>query len=87
MYIVIEYFNYRKNSTISILGYTDDEDKARELAYKKAYEMYGEEFRDLKGDSRFDEYVILEGDIIVQYSTGDGYDKWVYSVVRTKEIN
>jgi len=86
MFIVIEYFNYRKNSTINILGYSNDENKAKDFAYKKALALYDENVVDLKNDSSFDEYVVLEGDIIAQYSSCYGYDKMVYGVVKIDEL-
>jgi hypothetical protein len=86
MFVVLEYFNYRKNSTINLVCFTSSEDMARERAYKLAYDMYDGNVLDLKTFGRFNEYVILEGDILVQYSSGDGYDRMIYAVVKVPEL-
>jgi hypothetical protein len=90
MFVVVEYFNYRKNITVNLVAYTSNETMAKEKAYKLAYEMYDGDVLDLKEYSHnqrvFDQYVFLEGEIVAQYSNRDGYDRMIYAVVKVPEL-
>lgn len=81
MYVIVEYFNYRKNVTINIIGCSVSEDVAKEVAYNRAFEMYGDDVTEVYSHN-MNIYVELEGDVIVQYSEKDGYDKLIYAVVK-----
>jgi hypothetical protein len=90
MFVVVEYFNYRKNITVNLVAYTSDETVAKEKAYQLAYDMYDGHVLDLKEYCRnqrvFDQYVFLEGEIVAQYSNRDGYDRMIYAVVEVPEL-
>ena len=86
LYIVVNYYNYRKNVDFYVYGYTSDVNKAKQIALKEATNVYGDEVKDLKDDENFKQHVGLGGNVLCQYSIEDGYDQIIYAVVEIEEL-
>jgi hypothetical protein len=77
MYGVISYFNYRKDVSFNILKTFKELKNAEEYALQMAEEEYGEE-NVVEGVN--EEWVYINSEIL-GYTKGDGYSKWVYTVI------
>ncbi len=77
MYATICYFNYRKDISFKILKTFQDLDKADQYALQCAEEEYGED-EIVEGTS--EKWIYID-EIIDGYTIGNGYCKWIYSVI------
>jgi hypothetical protein len=80
MFAVVKYFNYRKNLTFEILHVFNYYDLAKKIAFDYAKKTYGD---NVVNDVEH-EYILVY-DSMVKYTSGDGYDKLVYSVIELPE--
>ena len=76
MFIVIEYYNSRRNTKLILLNTVTTFEEANNLAKKYACDKYGDEVV----NSVEEPYITL--DIMTEYTYGDGYEKIVYGVLR-----
>lgn len=82
MYAVIRYFNYRKNVSFAILKTFKSLKRADKYALQCAEEDYGEE-EVVQGVD--DSWIEVHNEVIDGYTKNDGYDKFVYSVIKFDE--
>lgn len=86
-YAVVKYFNYRKEVTVEVLAVFNSEDKAIERARESAEggtRRSGRPNNEEVVEGVQDVWVSLT-DPIVEYTTGDGCDRYVYAVISLPE--
>ena len=79
MYGVIRYYNSRLNVSFKIIKLCIEYIEAKEYAFELAEEDYG-----VRVVERVIENYIEIYDEIISYTTGNGYNKNVYSVIEIK---
>ena len=82
MYAVVRYFNYRKEVTFTILRMFDCLKRAERYAFDCAKGEFGEEV--VEGVS--ERWVGIDDEVIDGYTKGDGYDKFVYTVIQCPKL-
>ena len=79
MFAVVKYYNY-KESTFKILHVFNNYNRAEEIALNYAKKKYGNK---IVNDVQWEGLHLY--DSLVTYTSGDGYDKLVYSVIHLPE--
>lgn len=80
MYATIRYFNYRKEVSFTILKTFKNFKNADKYAYECAKDDFGEDV--VEGVA--EQWVYVNGEI-ESYTKGDGYDRYVYTVIEIPE--
>jgi hypothetical protein len=82
MYAVVRYFNYRKDVSFKILKTFKSVEKADNYAYECAKNEFGENMT----EGVMEEKVYVDtADFASSYTNGDGYDKFVFTVIEIEE--
>jgi hypothetical protein len=84
-FVVVKYFNYRKEITINVVGYTKTLESAKEVARELAEQDEGDDSDDVIEGEPEDQYVWVEN-TLVQYYKGDGYCRYIFAVTEAKEF-
>ena len=79
MYAVVKYFNYRKDVSFEILCIEADYWRAEKIARQYAERDYDDVVENVL------EPFVYVPDTLVQFTSGSGYDKFVYAVVEVLE--
>lgn len=81
MFVIVKYFNYRKEASFALVGSVPTQEEATDMAREMA----------IKEAALDDEIVIEEKpencyieaeDALVQFCVGDGYQNWVFAVMK-----
>jgi len=81
MYAVVKYFNYRKDVSLQVLKTFHSLEKAKDFAENCATYEYDEKITE--GVSQ--RFLELDDEVIEGYTKGDGYCKFVFTVLEIPE--
>lgn len=84
MFAVVKYYNYKVDQTFEVLDLTSTLTKANELVLKRAQEYYDPRNEKVKPHV-VNKYFHLK-QALVEFTTGDGYDKYVFAVINLPEV-
>ena len=81
MYAVVRYHNYRKELDMKVLNIFYDKEKAIKQAYEYAEIEFKEYLDEEKIVDRVEQQWLFVYDAIVEYTIGDGFGSYVFSVI------
>lgn len=92
MFVVARYFNYRKDASFEVLGYSLDLERAKSIAQEyvedECYEQNAREklHKKVSRDEPNNSYIYAEK-ALARYYIGDGYEEMVYVVVKAESFD
>lgn len=84
-YVIVKFFNYRKDVSFDILEVHNNQSLAIERAYKLAISAFGKNAKIVDISEECVEEHVYVGNVIEWYTTENGYDRDVFAVVEVPE--